>query len=69
MLEEEEEEEEEVPSWPPRECPLELRCRKEDRSVGQWSVCLCLCVCVCRAHVHIVDIPTSMSVKWVSNSE
>ena len=22
-------------SWPPRECPLPVRCRREDRSVGE----------------------------------
>ena len=43
----EEEEVEEVTSWPLRECPLAFKCRKEDRSVGQRSVCVCVCVCVC----------------------
>ena len=39
--------------WPPRVCPLALRCNREDRSVG-WVeecvsvfVCVCVCVCVC----------------------
>ena len=39
-------------SWPPRECPLPLRCRREDRSVGQrqekvYHVCMYLCVYLC----------------------
>ena len=39
-------------SWLPRECPLPLRCRKEDRSVGEregkvYHVCVCVwCVCI-----------------------
>ena len=38
-------------SWTPRECPLPLRCRREDRSVGEregkvYRVCVCVCVCV-----------------------
>ena len=44
-----EEDVEEVTSWHPRECLLALRCRREDRSVGQerGGVCVCVCVCVC----------------------
>ena len=39
-------------SWPPSECPLPLKCRREDRSVGEregkvYYVCVCVCVCVC----------------------
>ena len=38
-------------SWPPRECLLPLRCRREDMSVGErerkvYHVCVCVCACV-----------------------
>ena len=32
--------------WPPRVCPLALRCREGDRSVGKSKECVCVCVCV-----------------------
>ena len=41
-----------VASWPPRVCPLPLRCRREDRSVGQSKECVCVRVCMC-ACVHV----------------
>ena len=37
-----------VASWPPRVCPLPLRCRREDRSVGQSKECVRACVHVFR---------------------
>ena len=55
-------------SWPPRECPLPLRCRREDRSVGEREkrftvfVCVCVracvCVCVC-ARVLLILLPVN----------
>ena len=43
--------------WPSRVCPLELRCRREDKSVERGrSLCVCVCVCVCacaRTHMHV----------------
>ena len=45
VLEEEEMTEEKVvTSWPPRECPLGLRCRRE---TDQWDSGREECVCVC----------------------
>ena len=66
-------------SWPPRECPLPLRCRMEDR-----SVCVCAhmraCICVCCLAIllavnhyviliHCTPIPTSIPARWESGPE
>ena len=37
--------------WPSRVCPLELRCRREDKSV-EWGRSLCVCACA-RMHMHV----------------
>ena len=39
--------------WPSRVCPLELRCRREDKSVERGrSLCVCVCACA-RTHMHV----------------
>ena len=66
-------------SWPPRECPLPLRCRREYRSVcvhARARVCTCVCclaILLAVNHyvilIHYTPIPTSIPVRWESGPE